>query len=265
MRTLVITGASDGIGAAAAAQLAGPDRRLVLVGRNPDKTHAVAERVGADAAFVADFAELAQVRELAARIAERYPRIDVLANNAGGAFTGPAITGDGVELTFQVNHLAPFLLTGLLRPVFTPQTAVVTTASIAARLFSRFDVTDLDTSRHYGATKGYGNAKLANILFTRGLHARGVRAVAFHPGNVATAFARKTTSPLKLLYRTALNRFLIPAEEGGARLAFFAESDAWRSGHYYGRPGRVDRLPRRASDPALVEQLWAGSERLLAR
>ncbi|WP_263118135.1 SDR family NAD(P)-dependent oxidoreductase [Cellulomonas sp. RIT-PI-Y] len=263
-RTVVLTGASDGIGAAAAARLAA-DHRLVLVGRNPDKTHAVAERVGADAVFVADFAVLDQVRELAARIAERYDRIDVLANNAGGLFSGPTITGDGVELTFQVNHLAPFLLTELLRPRFTPDTAVVNTSSIAARLFSSFRVEDLDTSRRYRPERAYGNAKLANILHTKGLHARGIRSVAFHPGNVATSFASDTTSPLRWVYTTVLNRSLITPEAGGSTLEFFIRSDAWTSGEYYGSAHKPGRTSRKAADPALAEQLWTGSERLLGR
>lgn len=263
-RTVVITGASDGIGAAAAARLAA-DHRLILVGRNPSKTRAVAERVGADAMFVADFAELAQVRELAARITDRYDRIDVLANNAGGLFSGPTITVDGVELTFQVNHLAPFLLTDLLRPVFTPGTAVVNTASIAARVFSRWRSDDLDTSRHYRPTRAYGNAKLANILFTKGLHARGIRSVAFHPGNVATSFASDTTSPLRWVYTTVLNRSLVSPEQGGATLEFFIRTDAWQSGEYYGSDHKPGRTTRKAHDPALADTLWTRSAELIGR
>lgn len=264
MRTVLLTGASDGIGAAAAARLAG-DHRLILVGRNPEKTHAVAERVGADGVFVADFAELDQVRSVAGEIAARYDRIDVLANNAGGLFSGPTITVDGVELTFQVNHLAAFLLTDLLRPLFTPDTAVVNTSSVAARLFSSFRVDDLDTARRYRPERAYGNAKLANILFTKGLHARGIRSVAFHPGNVATSFASNTTSPLRWLYTTVLNRSLITPQAGGSTLEFFIRSDAWQSGEYYGSDHRPGRTARKAADPALVEALWSRSERLLRR
>ncbi|MEV7973792.1 SDR family NAD(P)-dependent oxidoreductase [Cellulomonas sp. NPDC089187] len=263
MRTVVLTGGSDGIGAAAAARLT-RDHRVVLVGRSPGKTRAVADRVGADAALTADFTELDQVREVAAGIAARYDRIDVLANNAGGLFSGPTITGDGVELTFQVNHLAPFLLTRLLRPLLAEDGAVVNTSSIAARLFSRFDIDDVDSRRHYRPARAYGNAKLANILFTRGLHARGIRSVAFHPGNVATSFASDTTSPLRWLYTTVLNRSLISADAGGATLEFFIRNTAaWQSGEYYGSTHTPGRTARQASDPELAERLWQRSEALL--
>jgi NAD(P)-dependent dehydrogenase (short-subunit alcohol dehydrogenase family) len=114
-QTIVITGASDGIGAAATRQLAANGENLVLVGRSPAKTAAVAKEVGAPY-FVADFADLAQVRELAGKVQDAYPRVDVLANNAGGIMGDRAVTRDGFEKTFQVNHLAPFLLTNLLLP-----------------------------------------------------------------------------------------------------------------------------------------------------
>jgi len=114
-RLIMITGGSDGIGAAAARALARRGDRIVIVGRSPDKTRAIAAELGADS-HVADFADLGQVRELAAEASRRYPRIDVLVNNAG-LIAGPerTVTTDGHELTFQVNHLAPFLLTALLR------------------------------------------------------------------------------------------------------------------------------------------------------
>ena len=114
-KTIVVTGASDGIGAAAARQLHEDGHTVVVVGRSPDKTRQVAESIGADYE-VADFADLRTVRRLAAKLAQRYPRIDVLANNAGGVFGTRDKTADGFEKTFQVNHLAPFLLTTLLLP-----------------------------------------------------------------------------------------------------------------------------------------------------
>nr|MDT0667841.1 SDR family NAD(P)-dependent oxidoreductase [Micromonospora sp. DSM 115978] len=123
-RTVVVTGASDGIGAAAARRLAQSGETVVLVGRAPAKTAAVAAEIGADH-FVADFAELAQVRRLATELLDRCPRIDVLANNAGGIMGDRALTADGHELTFQVNHLAPFLLTVLLMDRLVESTASV--------------------------------------------------------------------------------------------------------------------------------------------
>ena len=130
-RTIVITGASDGIGAAAARNLAKAAERVVVVGRSPEKTAAIGAELRADY-FVCDFAELSQVRELAAALRSRYPQIDVLVNNAGGIMRGHELTVDGHEKTFQINHLAPFLLTTeLLDVLITSRATIVNTSSAA--------------------------------------------------------------------------------------------------------------------------------------
>ncbi|HEY0216414.1 MAG TPA: SDR family NAD(P)-dependent oxidoreductase, partial [Cellulomonas sp.] len=173
-RTIVVTGASDGIGAAAARLLAqDPANRLVLVGRSAVKTAAVAVETGAAYSFTADFAELDQVRRLAEDLRGACDRIDVLANNAGGIFSGPVLTVDGIERTFQVNHLAPYLLTRLLRDTLARSGAsVVATSSVGARLFGRLELDDLDGREHFSPHRAYGTGKLANILFTTELQAR---------------------------------------------------------------------------------------------
>jgi len=211
-RTVVITGASDGIGAAAARQLAASGESVVLAGRSAAKT-AVAAGIGAPY-HVADYAELGQVRRLAGELAAAYPRIDVLANNAGGIMGAREETVDGFERTLQVNHLAPFLLTGLLMPTLIASSArVIQTASIAAQRFGRLDLDDLGNRRRYSPNTAYGDAKLANILFTRELHRRyapqGISAVAFHPGVVATSFASETTSWFRWIYRTPVGRLFL--------------------------------------------------------
>src|SRR6202021_1593778 len=129
-QTIVITGASDGIGAAAARQLTAAGERVVLVGRSEAKTAAVAAELSAPY-YLADFTDLAQVRDLAGKLGAAYPRIDVLANNAGGIMGERAVTVDGFEKTFQVNHLAPYLLTSLLLPTLTASSAkVLQTSSV---------------------------------------------------------------------------------------------------------------------------------------
>ena len=134
-RTIVITGASDGIGAAAARQLQAEGERVVIVGRSAEKTARVADELGAER-HVADFADLAQVRALAAELRAQHDRIDVLANNAGGMFAQREVTVDGFEKTFQVNHLAGFLLTNLLRDVLVESRAsVIQTASVDDRAY----------------------------------------------------------------------------------------------------------------------------------
>ncbi|MCZ4326418.1 SDR family NAD(P)-dependent oxidoreductase [Brachybacterium paraconglomeratum] len=270
MRTIVITGASDGIGAAASRQLAGTGARLILVGRSAEKTRAVAAATGAEH-YVADFAKLGDVRRLADELNDTCDRIDVLANNAGGMFSGPTATQDGFEKTFQVNHLAPYLLTHLLiDKLIDSRSAVVNTSSIGARLFGHIDVEDLNNWEGFSPNKAYGDAKLANILFTKELHerfhGRGLSSVAFHPGNVATNFASDTDSYFQRVYHGALRAFLISPEQGGARLRHFIEGQpgrAWTSGEYYGTPGRVGRTNRQAYDAGIAAEHWRRSAAML--
>lgn len=269
-RTIIITGASDGIGAAAARQLQAAGEDVVIVGRNADKTKAVAAALDAHW-HVADFAELAQVRALADTLRERYPRIDVLANNAGGIFGDRTITADGFELTFQVDHLAPFLLTNLLIDrLIESQASVIQTSSLAAQRFSRFDIDDLQGERRYSASTAYGNAKLENILFTKELQRRfgeqGINAAAFHPGAIASSFASSSSGMWHWMYTNPIaSRFLTSTEVGGSRLAFLAAGKPgvdWQVGEYYAsnKPARTSPL---AADPVLAKQLWERSAQMV--
>lgn len=266
-QTIVLTGASDGIGAAAARQLTGRGHRVVVVGRSPEKTAAVAEEVGAPF-HVADFADLAQVRALAEELTA-YPRIDVLANNAGGIFTRQT-TVDGFEKTFQVNHLAPFLLTHLLMARLLEAGAkVIQTSSMGHRAFGKIDLDDLDNGRDWNANKAYGDAKLANVLFTKELHRRyadqGLAAAAFHPGGIATNFANDTSSVMRFAYHTPIRHLMTSVDKGGSRLVWLAEGtpgQTWTSGEYYerNRPGKVNP---QVKDEALARGLWERSEEML--
>ena len=268
MRTIVITGASDGIGAAAARRLAADGEQVVVVGRSPDKTAAVAAELGAPF-HVADFARLAEVRSLAERLAADHARIDVLVNNAGGIMGERELTEDGFEKTLQVNHLAPFLLTNLLMDrLLTSRATVVNTSSVAARLFGRMDLDDLDNHRRYTPEKAYGDAKLANVLFTRELHrrlrARGLTAAAFHPGGVATNFADGSTSAMRLVYRTPLRHVFLMSPDRGARtlLWLLARGSRWRSGEYYEKK-KVARTNPQADDADLARGLWERSAEMV--
>ena len=267
-QTIVITGASDGIGAASAGQLRALGHEVVLVGRSPEKTAAVASRWDAPW-HVADFADLDQVRTLAMDLLASHPRIDVLANNAGGLF-GQESTKDGFDKTFQVNHLAPFLLTHLLMDRLVESRAkVIQTSSAAHRLFGHLDLDDLDNAKSWSANKAYGDGKLANVLFTRELHRRfseqGIAAAAFHPGVIRTNFANDTPSLMRFVYRTPLSRFLTDVETGGGRLTWLAAGMpgfTWEPGRYYenNKPGKVNP---QVGDPALAQGLWERSEALL--
>jgi NAD(P)-dependent dehydrogenase (short-subunit alcohol dehydrogenase family) len=270
-QTIVITGASDGIGAAAARQLTAAGEHVVLVGRSQARTAAVAAELSAPY-YLADFTDLAQVRDLAAKLTGAYPRIDVLANNAGGIMGDRAVTADGFEKTFQVNHLAPYLLTSLLLPTLTASSAkVLATSSVAAKRYGRIDLDDLQNEKHYSPNKAYGDAKLANILFTRELHRRyhgqGISAAAFHPGVVATNFASDTTSFFRFVYHTPLRYYLglLSPDQGGVKLTWLAEGTPgtdWQPGGYYEK-NKPATSARQAGDAALARQLWDRSAAML--
>jgi len=268
-KTVVITGASAGVGAAAARQLADLGADVVVVGRSPEKTAAVARSIGVEP-LVADFARLGDVRRLAAELLERCPRIDVLANNAGGIFPRRVVTEDGHELTFQVNHLAPFLLTALLRErlVATPGARVITTSSVGNN-GGRVDLDDLDWERRrWSGLRAYTTSKLENILFTRELARRlegtGVTAVCFHPGNIASDFGRDGLL-YGLVYRTPLRHLvLVSPEQGGASLAALSVRPDIADFHgvYFDRMKPRGRMSRQARDEALARGLWERSAAL---
>jgi NAD(P)-dependent dehydrogenase (short-subunit alcohol dehydrogenase family) len=264
-KTIVITGASDGIGAAAARALAADGHEVVVVGRDPAKTAAMADELGVER-HVADYARLDDVRALAAALAAAHPRIDVLANNAGGIRGARQLTADGHEMAFQVNHLAPFLLTNLLMDtLLASSAAVITTSSMASRN-ARLDLDDLDMAAGYAPFRAYGASKLANILFTRELHrrfhGRGLSSAAFHPGVVATSFGVTDGPAVTRFYGSWLARavFASPAQ-GGSRLVRLAEGTPgvdWASGRYWVR-GRIGRTSPQADDADAAHRLWEAS------
>lgn len=269
-KTIIITGASDGIGAAAARRLHGAGHHVVVVGRSSEKTAAVARELQADA-DTADFADLAAVRDLAQRLLADHPRIDVLANNAGGVFGARTVTVDGFELTRQVNHLAPFLLTNLLlERLIADRATVVQTSSVAARLYGKPDEDDPDNARRFSPERAYGDAKLANVLFTRELHTRfgrdGLHAVAFHPGFIASGFAAGTTSAgMRFVYANPIaRRFLRSSDAGADQLVWLATTEPgteWTPGAYYEKRTIAKRVNPRSTDDDLARRFWDASAR----
>lgn len=261
-KTIVITGASGGIGAAAARRLAADGHDVVVIGRSPERTAAVAEATGGQY-ILADFADLNSVRNLAAELLQRFPRIDVLANNAGAMFGRERqVTGDGHEMTFQVNYLAPFLLTRLLTDrLLASHGTVINTSSVLNRLHARVELDDLENERNYRPLKAYGATKLEQILFTKEFDRRcrshGATSTAFHPGLVATGFCAK--SPLmRTIYRSPVRRLVLTPERGAQTLLFLAEGrpgEDYPTGKYYER-SRVVRPNRQAGDGALALGLW---------
>ena len=268
-RTIVITGASDGIGASAARTLAKAGERVVVVGRSAEKTRAVAEEIGADY-FVSDFADLSQVRTLAAELRDKYPRIDVLANNAGGIMGKRELTVDGHEKTFQVNHLAPFLLTNAADGRADGEQGDGDQHVERGERFGYVDIDDLDAAGKYSTNKAYGTAKLENILFTTELHHRynaaGISTAAFHPGGVATNFAAESTSWFRFAYKTFIKRFMLTPEQGADTLVWLATTTPgqdWVPGAYYAKRA-LAKANKQAYDAQLARKLWDRSEALVS-
>jgi NAD(P)-dependent dehydrogenase (short-subunit alcohol dehydrogenase family) len=264
-KTIVITGASSGIGANAAGRLAAAGWEVAVVGRHPERTRAVAESVGGTA-FLADYDRLGEVRELAASLEKRYDAIDVLANNAGGLVHSRGLSADGHERTIQHNHLAPFLLTNLLGPLLEESNArVIGTASVA-NTFGNLRLDDLEWKKRpwLGGWQAYGTSKIATILFAQSLAARGLEAYSFHPGYVATSFGAE--SPLvKFGNLVTGGRIAISPEQGATPLVHLAtvdDVDAANGAYFDGlKPyGRIDASGKK---PGVGDRLWAASAALV--
>jgi retinol dehydrogenase-14 len=197
-KTVLVTGASGGIGKATALGLARMGAHLAICGRDRESTEDAAGEIGAAGGgqtemFVADLSDQAQVRRLADQVLQRLPRIDVLVNNAGGYWNTRHVTADGLERTFALNHLAPFLLTNLLWDrLRSSAPARVITVSSNAHAQGRIDFDDLQGGETYSGAQAYSQSKLANVLFTyelaRRLPATSVTANALHPGLTRTGF-----------------------------------------------------------------------------
>lgn len=271
-KTVVITGATNGIGRAAAIALGGMGARLILVCRDRPRGQAVVseiEALGAKADLVlADLAEFAPVRAAAAQVLRLCPRIDVLVNNAGAIFQERSVTADGFERTFALNHLSYFLLTRLLldRIKGSAPARIVNVASRAHWRAKAVDLDDLTGERDYSSWRRYGESKLANILFTRELSRRlagtGVTANCLHPGVVATGFGRNSKGLINLMVRMAAP-FLVTPEKGAETIVYLASSTeaAGVSGKYFVRCAPA-RTTAAAQDDDAARRLWELSERV---
>ncbi|MFN8457865.1 MAG: SDR family NAD(P)-dependent oxidoreductase [Anaerolineae bacterium] len=275
-KIIVITGASDGIGAAAARQLHANGHTVVVVGRSPEKTRAVASGLGVDS-YIADFRSLDDVARLAAELNAAYPYIDVFANNAGGVFGTQTKTANGFEQTFQINHLAPFLLTRLLLEKLIASKATIIQTSSYVRFAGKINLDDLNNDHHFDAPHVYSAAKLENILFTNELHrrynAQGIAAASFYPGNVVTNFASQATHPIFRVFRyiatrTIARKLFSTPEQGADQIVWLTEGKPgtdWQSGaYYYKRKASLPANPQ-AFDDNLARGLWERSESFLEK
>jgi NAD(P)-dependent dehydrogenase (short-subunit alcohol dehydrogenase family) len=266
---VVITGATRGIGRAAAIELAKRGAVIVVVGRERERVDAVAREVQTAGggvpvhSHVADLALMASVRALAAELRDRHERIDVLANNAGALFASRKITSEGFEQTFALNHLAPFLLTNLLLDRLGGGRVVATASD--AHTAGRLDFDDLRSEKSYSAMRVYGTSKLCNILFTRELAKRApeLNANCFHPGVVRTGFGKNDNGMWKVL-TTLGGPFFRSPERGARSLVWLATSEegARLTGEYVVNE-KVAQPSAVARDAELAHELWERSAALV--
>jgi NAD(P)-dependent dehydrogenase (short-subunit alcohol dehydrogenase family) len=271
-KTVVITGASGGIGKETAAGLAEQGAHVVIVARDAARGQAVVDELKAKTGAavelaVADLSSLASVRKLAEELKQRFPKIHVLVNNAGAINTSRQLTVDGHELTFATNHLAYFLLTNLLLDTLKASgpSRIVNVAS-AAHVGASIPFDDLQAERSYSGIRRYGESKLANILFTfelaRRLEGSGVTANCLHPGVVATGFGLNNTGLFSFAVKLVQPLFISP-RKGAATSIYLASSSevAGVSGKYW-KKCREARSSRQSLDRAAAQRLWVESERL---
>ena len=271
-RVCVVTGATRGLGLATASALAEMGANVVMLGRDRDRGEAAAQRVreaaapGADASFVSlDLASLASICAAAADIASRYDAVHVLVNNAGLHLRSRAVSADGFEMTWAVNHLGPFLFTNQLLPQLRTvhDARIVTVTSQFAR-FGRVAPREIGTARASTGLRAYCDTKLANMLFTselaRRLHKTGLVATCVHPGVVATDLMREWPRWIRRTWEWSLRT----PKSGASPIVRLAASPAVAgvTGRYFVRE-RWAAFPRRARDPRVAAELWEESERLV--
>jgi retinol dehydrogenase 14 len=270
-KSVLITGGTGGIGQATAIGLAALGARVGISGRDMARAEAAAADIRAATGnpavdvFAADMSAQAGVRRLAAQVLDSYPRLDVLVNNVGGFWAHRHVTADGLERTFALNHLAPFLLTSLLLGRLTASApARIVTVSSGAHAQGRVDFDDLQGERNYSGQRAYSQSKLANVMFTyelaRRLEGTGVTATVAHPGVVATSFgADDQAAHLGIMIRVARPFMKTPAR-GALTPIYLASSPQVEgvTGQYF-----ANRKPTTSSkasyDTAAAARLWHAS------
>ena len=266
-RTVLVTGGSGGIGRATAMGLAAMGAHLAITGRDRGRTQDAAREIRAACRgqvdiFVADLSCQSQVRRLAREALQTLSRIDVLVNNAGGYWNTRHVTDDGLERTFAINHLAPFLLTSLLLDrLKNSAPARVVTVSSNVQAIGRIDFEDLQGERSYSGARAYNQSKLANVLFTyelaRKLRATSVTANALHPGVVRTSFGAEDPSGVQRLFTPLMRPFMKAPGRGAATSIHLASAPDLEqvTGRYFAS-SKPRRSSRRSYDQAAAARLW---------
>ncbi len=264
-KTVVITGATSGIGEAAAEGLAAKGARIVFVARSPERGAGLMAKLKAinpqaDHDWVqADLSTLEAMKQAGAALALKAPSIDVLVNNAGAVFDRREETRDGLEMTFAVNHMAYFVVTEILRPHLAADARIVSTSS-GAHSFGPLNFDDLQCANGFSAARAYGASKLCNILWTRALARRlegtGVTANCFHPGGVSTGFGSNMKGPWRFVF-SLIKPFMLSPAQGADTLVHLASSPAveGQTGGYWVKQ-KLTTPSADAQNDANAERLW---------
>jgi NAD(P)-dependent dehydrogenase (short-subunit alcohol dehydrogenase family) len=275
-KSVLVTGGTGGIGKATAIGLAALGARVGITGRDQARTEAAAAGIRAATGhaavdvFAVDMSAQAGVRRLAARVLDTYPRLDVLVNNVGGFWAHRHVTADGLERTFALNHLAPFLLTNLLLERLTASApARIVTVSSGAHARGRIDFGDLQGERDYSGQRAYSQSKLANVMFSyelaRRLEGTGVTATVLHPGVVRTSFGAEDQAAYFAVMVGVARLFMKTPAQGARTPIYLASSPEVEgiSGRYY-----VNRKPKTSGnasyDTTAAARLWQASAGLTA-
>ena len=279
-RVCLITGANSGIGKETALGLARMGATIIMVSRNTEKGEAALTEIrhhsGSDrvALLVADLASLDSVRRLAQDFRDQHQELHVLINNAGALNSQRALSVDGYELTFAVNHLAHFLLTTLLLDLLKASSpSRIINVSSGAHTRAEIDFDDLNAEAKYSGMSAYGQSKLANVMFTyelaRRLEGTTVTANALHPGVVKTGFGRNSGGAIGLLFKvfqTVASPFLLSASQGAETSMYLASSSEVDSvtGKYFVKKEPV-QSSEASEDVAVAQRLWRVSEELVGK
>jgi NAD(P)-dependent dehydrogenase (short-subunit alcohol dehydrogenase family) len=273
-KTVLITGATNGIGKIAALELARMGASVGIVARNQAKGQMVLDEIKAATGnsklelFIADLSSMADVRQLAEDFAAEYPRLDVLVNNAGAFYTEHKLSVDKLEMTFALNHMSYFLLTNLLLPSLkAAASARVVSVSSLAHTSGKLDFANLQGEQKFNGWKAYSDSKLENVLFTfalaRRLNGTNVSANCLHPGFVKTGFGHGNSGIISSLLSLGQNLFAITPEAGAKTMIHLASSPdaAGVTGKYFDK-GKAVNSSAASLDQAVQEKLWTHSEEL---
>jgi retinol dehydrogenase-14 len=274
-KTVLVTGGTGGIGRATALRLASMGARVAITGREAGRTQRAAAEIASESAagpvdwFAADMSSQAEVRRLADEVLAAYPRLDVLVNNVGGFWAHRHETVDGLERTFALNHLAPFLLTNLLadRLIASAPSRVVTVSS-GAQGMGKIDFDDLMGERSYSAQRAYNQSKLANVMFTyelaRRFESTGVTATALHPGMTNTSFSAEDPARMFAPLVAVLRPFMRSPEKGAETPIYLAsspEAEGFTGQYFVNR--KAAKSHESSYDRATTARLWSLSAELV--